>query len=42
MNHEQLVPIGLVVLGLALTVIGVLLLIGRLGGRPHPTFSRHK
>jgi len=33
-NHEQLVPVGLVVLGLALTVIGVLLLIGRLGGRP--------
>jgi len=33
-NHEQLVPIGLVVLGLALTVVGVLLLIGRLGGQP--------
>jgi hypothetical protein len=33
-NHEQLVPIGLVVLGLALTVVGVLLLIGRLGTRP--------
>ena len=33
-NHEQLVPIGLVVVGLALTVVGVLLLIGRLGGRP--------
>ncbi|TMB68907.1 MAG: hypothetical protein E6J51_05410 [Chloroflexi bacterium] len=33
-NHEQLVPIGLVILGLALTVVGVLLLIGRLGGRP--------
>jgi threonine/homoserine/homoserine lactone efflux protein len=33
-NHEQLVPIGLVVLGLAFTVVGVLLLIGRLGGRP--------
>ncbi len=33
-NHEQLVPVGLVVLGLALTVIGVLLLMGRLGGRP--------
>jgi uncharacterized membrane protein HdeD (DUF308 family) len=32
-NHEQLVPIGLVVLGLALTVVGVFLLIGRLGGR---------
>jgi len=33
-NHEQLVPIGLVVLGLALTIVGVLLLVGRLGGRP--------
>jgi len=33
-NHEQLVPVGLVVLGLGLTVVGVLLLIGRLGGRP--------
>jgi hypothetical protein len=32
-DHEQLVPIGLVVLGLGLTVVGVLLLIGRLGGR---------
>jgi hypothetical protein len=32
-NHEQLVPIGLVVLGLAVTVVGVLLLIGRLGRR---------
>ena len=32
-NHEQLVPIGLVVLGLACAVIGVLLLIGRLGRR---------
>jgi hypothetical protein len=41
-NHEQLVGIGLVVLGLALTVVGVLLLVGRLGGRPQPTFSRNK
>jgi hypothetical protein len=32
-NHEQLVPIALIVLGLTLTVVGVLLLIGRLGGR---------
>jgi hypothetical protein len=32
-NHEQLVPIALVVFGLALTVAGVLLLIGRLGRR---------
>jgi len=32
-NHEQLVPIGLVVLGLAFTVVGVLLLVGRLGAR---------
>jgi hypothetical protein len=38
-NHEQLLPIGLVVLGLALTVVGVLLLVGRLGGRPHATLS---
>ncbi|MEA2635282.1 MAG: hypothetical protein QOH92_2049 [Chloroflexota bacterium] len=41
-NHEQLVPLGLVVLGLALTVVGVLLLVGRLGARPHPTLSLHK
>jgi len=33
-NHERLVPVGLVVLGLALTVVGVLLLMGRLGARP--------
>ena len=32
-NHEQLVPIGLVGLGLAFTVVGVLLVIGRLGAR---------
>jgi threonine/homoserine/homoserine lactone efflux protein len=32
-NHEQLVPVALVVFGLALTVAGVLLLIGRLGRR---------
>jgi len=32
-NHEQLVPIGLVVLGLAFTVVGLLLLVGRLGAR---------
>jgi hypothetical protein len=32
-NHEQLVPIGLVLIGLAVTVVGVLLLIGRLGRR---------
>jgi hypothetical protein len=34
-DHEQLVPIGLIVLGLASAVVGVLLLVGRLGGRPH-------
>jgi threonine/homoserine/homoserine lactone efflux protein len=33
-NHEQLLPVGLVVVGIALTAVGVLLLIGRLGGRP--------
>jgi hypothetical protein len=33
-NHEELLPVGLVLLALGLTVIGVLLLIGRLGGRP--------
>jgi hypothetical protein len=32
-NHEQFVPLGLVVVGLAFTVVGVLLLIGRLGAR---------
>jgi hypothetical protein len=32
-KHEQLVPLGLIVLGLALMVVGVLLLIGRLGKR---------
>jgi threonine/homoserine/homoserine lactone efflux protein len=35
-NHEQFVPIGLVVLGLAFTVVGVLLLLGRLGARAAP------
>ncbi|TMD85548.1 MAG: hypothetical protein E6I78_08305 [Chloroflexi bacterium] len=30
-NHEQLVPLGLVGLGLAFAVVGVLLMIGRLG-----------
>ena len=35
-NHEQLVPIALVVLGLAFTAVGVLLLIGRLGTRAAP------
>jgi len=30
-NHEQLVPIALVVFGLGLAVVGMLLLIGRLG-----------
>ena len=32
-NHAQLVPIGLAVAGIAVTVVGVLLLIGRLGRR---------
>jgi hypothetical protein len=32
-RYEWLVPLGLVVLGLAVTVVGVLLLIGRLGRR---------
>ena len=32
-RHEWLVPVALVVLGLALVVVGVLLLLGRLGGR---------
>ena len=36
-RHEWLVPVGLVVLGIALAVVGVLLLLGRLGGRrPSP------
>jgi len=35
-NHEQLLPIAVVVIGLALTVVVVLLLIGRLGGRAAP------
>jgi ABC-type enterochelin transport system permease subunit len=36
-NHEQLVPVAIVLVGLALTVVGVLLLLGRLGGRrPSP------
>jgi uncharacterized membrane protein YidH (DUF202 family) len=33
-NHEQLVPIVLVVSGLALTVVGVLLLLGRIFPSP--------
>jgi ABC-type enterochelin transport system permease subunit len=33
-NHEQLLPVALVVVGVAVTVVGVLLLVGRLGGRP--------
>ena len=33
-RHEWLVPLGLVVLGLALMVVGVFMLIGRLGRRP--------
>jgi hypothetical protein len=32
-NHEQLVPVGLVLAGVAVTVVGVLLVVGRLGGR---------
>jgi threonine/homoserine/homoserine lactone efflux protein len=32
-NHEQLVPIALALLGVAFAVVGVLLLLGRLGGR---------
>jgi uncharacterized membrane protein HdeD (DUF308 family) len=39
-NHEQLLPIAVVVIGLALTVVGVLLLIGRLGGRAAPPQGR--
>ena len=36
-NHQQLVPVAIVLVGLALTVVGVLLLLGRLGGRrPSP------
>jgi hypothetical protein len=33
-NHEQLVPVGLVLAGVAVTVLGVMLVVGRLGGRP--------
>lgn len=33
-NHEQLVPVALILLGLGLAVAGVLLMIGRLGVRP--------
>jgi len=33
-RHEWLVPLGLVVLGLALAVVGVLLLIGRIFPSP--------
>jgi tellurite resistance protein TehA-like permease len=33
-NHEQLVPIALVLLGLAVAVIGVLLLLGRIFPSP--------
>ena len=36
-NHEWLVPVALVGLGLALTVVGVLLLFGRLASPRHPT-----
>jgi membrane protein implicated in regulation of membrane protease activity len=32
-RHEWLFPVGLVVLGIALAVVGVLLVLGRLGGR---------
>jgi threonine/homoserine/homoserine lactone efflux protein len=32
-NHEQLVPIVLILVGVGLAVVGVLLLIGRLGRR---------
>jgi hypothetical protein len=32
-NHEQLVPVGLVLAGVAGTVLGVMLVVGRLGGR---------
>ena len=39
-NHEQLVPIALVITGLALIVLGVLLLIGRLGGQPASPHER--
>ena len=36
-NHEQLVPVEIVLVALALTAVGVLLLLGRLGGRrPSP------
>jgi hypothetical protein len=33
-NHEQLVPLGLVLAGVGVTVVGVLLVVGRLGGHP--------
>jgi hypothetical protein len=33
-NHERLVPIALIILGIGLTVTGVLMLVGRLGARP--------
>jgi len=36
-RHEWLVPVALVVLGLAVAVVGVLLLIGRLGRRGRRT-----
>jgi hypothetical protein len=39
-NHEQLVPIAIVLVGLAFAVVGVLLLLGRLGGR-RPSPQRH-
>ena len=32
-NHEQLVPLALIILGLGIAVVGMLLLIGRLGRR---------
>jgi tellurite resistance protein TehA-like permease len=32
-NNEQLVPIALILIGLGFTVVGMLLLIGRLGKR---------
>jgi formate-dependent nitrite reductase membrane component NrfD len=41
-NHEQLVPVGLIVLGLAFAGVGLLLLIGRLGGRPRRPLSLDK
>ena len=39
-NHEQLVPVGLVLLALGLIVVGVLLLIGRLDVRRAPGTTR--